>query len=329
LLVDLQTARPTSFSGTVVQHAALGLPELPSMTGEGSADLTSLLAGSHTLKVWYDGPRRTRLALLGTLGESDIIRNGRDLWTWSSREKVATHLRLPAGEEPPEVLDPTRLPATPQDAADQALSALDPTTKVTTDGTGEVAGRSAYQLLLSPRDSRSLIGQVRLAVDAEEHIPLQVQVYARGAAEPAFQVGFTRISFSRPSADQFTFEPPPGTRVERPEPSREIDRRPPGDRSDGPDTRARADLPAIVGKGWTTVLMTRMAPAGEQKQTRKQGPPGELGVILQGLPRVSGAWGQGRLLEGSLFTVLVTDDGRFLAGAVEPSRLYAVAASTR
>jgi outer membrane lipoprotein-sorting protein len=344
LLVDLQTARPTAFSGTVVQQAALGLPELPSGPGEGSADLTSLLAGSHTLKVWYDGPRRTRLALLGTLGESDIIRNGRDVWTWSSEEKAATHLRLPAsGEEPQEPLDPTQLPATPQDAADQALAALDPTTKVTTDGTDKVAGRNAYQLLLSPRDTRSLIGQVRLAVDAEEHIPLQVQVYARGATEPAFQVGFTRISFGKPSADQFTFDPPPGTKVERRTPGQESDNPPrnkPGqltpdmglEPGGDADPRESADFPAVVGKGWTTVVVTRMPP-GAQKQTGKQAqkpaPAGELGVILRSLPRVSGSWGQGRLLEGSLFTVLVTDDGRVLAGAVEESRLYSVAASTR
>jgi hypothetical protein len=45
------------------------------------------------------------------------------------------------------------------------------------------------------------------------------------------------------------------------------------------------------------------------------------------LTPVSGAWGKGRLLESSLLSVLVTDDGRLLAGAVAPDQLYAAAGS--
>jgi hypothetical protein len=43
------------------------------------------------------------------------------------------------------------------------------------------------------------------------------------------------------------------------------------------------------------------------------------------LPEVSGAWGSGRLFAGSLFSVLVTDDGRVFAGAVAPAKLYEAA----
>lgn len=315
LLVDLQTARPEPFSGTVVQQAELGLPELPSTQGgEGSSELSSLVSGSHTLKVWYDGPQRFRLALLGTLGESDIIRNGRDVWTWSSQEKSAQHRTLPEDSTKPEtgvIPDASQLPRTPQEAADQALAALDPTTKVTTDGTARVAGLDAYQLVLTPRDGRSLVGQVRLAIDAKTHLPLQVQVYARGVAEPAFQVGFTRISFGRPSADHFTFTPPPGTKVEQVKP--QPDTKP--DKAKQPN--ADAQEPRFVGKGWLTVVTVKL-PAKER--------PTEL---VQSLPRVSGSWGSGRLLKGSLFTVLFADDGRVLAGAVAPERLYSVAGTTR
>jgi outer membrane lipoprotein-sorting protein len=319
LLVDLQTARPGSFSGTVVQQANLGLPELPGLQGgDDSSDLASLVSGNHTLKVWYDGPQRVRLALLGTLGESDIIRNGRDLWTWSSQEKSAQHRTLPADSTKPEgsvVPDASQLPLTPQEAADQALAALDPSTKVTTDGTARVAGLDAYQLVLSPRDGRSLVGQVRLAIDAKSHLPLQVQVYARGVAEPAFQVGFTRISFGKPSADHFTFQPPPGTKVEQVKPRQAEADRPAKPRA----AREAQDAqePRFVGKSWLTVAVVRL-PASEK--------PTE---IVRSLPKVQGTWGSGRMLKGALFTVLFTDDGRVLAGAVAPERLYTVAGSTR
>src|SRR5262249_1030786 len=91
LLVDLQTARLDGASGTVVEQADLGLPSLPGLGGRGSSDLTSLVSGSHTMRVWYSGPDKARIALLGTLGEQDIITNGHDVWRWDSQRNTATH----------------------------------------------------------------------------------------------------------------------------------------------------------------------------------------------------------------------------------------------
>ena len=69
---------------------------------------------------------------------------------------------------------------------------IDPTTKVTVDGTASVAGRSAYELVLAPRDTRSLVGDVRIAVDSKTSVPLRVQVHAAGATgRPAFETTFT------------------------------------------------------------------------------------------------------------------------------------------
>jgi hypothetical protein len=45
--------------------------------------------------------------------------------------------------------------------------------------------------------------------------------------------------------------------------------------------------------------------------------------LLAMLPEVSGSWGTGRLLRGTLFSALVTDDGQLVVGAVEPELLYA------
>src|SRR5262249_41895692 len=65
-------------TGTVVETASLGIPQLPG--SQDPTQITSLLAGSHTLKVWYDGPRRVRLAAPVTMGETDFIRNGTTAW---------------------------------------------------------------------------------------------------------------------------------------------------------------------------------------------------------------------------------------------------------
>lgn len=308
LLVDLQTSAVAGLSGTVVQRADLGLPELPvALGGQGSSDFGALVSGTHTLRVWYAGEQRQRVALLGTLGESDVVRNGNDVWTWSSQTNEATHLRLSPSSEPDPPL-PTDLPATPQEAADAALAAIEPTTEVSTDGTATVADRPAYELVLAPKDDASLIGQVRIAIDAQEKVPLRVRVFAAGADSPAIEIGFSQISFETPGDEHFDFQPPPRATVTEVTPD-EV----------APSEPTAQPEPVVVGSGWTAVLVATGAspPAAETGS--------DLAAILGALTPVSGPWGSGRLLTSDLFSVLFTDDGRLLLGAVTPEQLYEVA----
>ena len=140
LLVDLAGARPTALSGTVVQTSRLGLPELPGM-GEVTGP-SSLATGSHTLRVWVDGPDRQRVALLGSLAEYDVVRNGRDVWTYSSGKDEAVHYALPIHDAASAPIA-TELPSTPAAAAAAALAAIDPTTSVAIEPAVTVAGRTA------------------------------------------------------------------------------------------------------------------------------------------------------------------------------------------
>ncbi len=345
LLVDLQTARVDGLSGTVVARADLGLPALPS-TRAGSPDLFSLLSGTHTLQVWYAGPNQARVALLDTLGETDVITNGTDVWIWSSKDNTAIHGTVPAGR-PSQGGTPFPMPSgggmpfpipsgggmglTPEALAKAAVALLEPSTEITTDGSASVAGRDAYELVLAPRDPASLIGSIHLAIDAVEHVPLRVAVLARGSDDPAIEIAFTQVSFDRPDASQFTFNPPPGaTVIEEPQDTEGHD---PGKPDDAKPDQAKPDEAApgldrpnvaVIGTGWTSVFVARL-PA-ETDESPGQGAPGGLAGMLATLPKVSGAWGSGSVLTSRLFTVLVTDDGRVLVGAVSPERLYEAAA---
>ncbi|MEU1606649.1 LolA family protein [Micromonospora matsumotoense] len=335
LLVDLQTARLDGLSGTVVQRADLGLPKLVGLAGGDAA----LLSGTHTLRVWYSGPDRQRVALLDTLGERDVIRSGRDVWTWDSKANTATHRTLP---ESTGRAAEGALPVTPQEAAERALAAVDPSTLVTTGRSATVAGRDAYELVLTPRDEASLVHQVRIAIDATEHVPLRFEVLADGADQPAFEMAFTQVDYRRPDADQFTFNPPPGVKVT--EATGEFPGEKAGAQSKAgagskPDAARRHGAgdesgPRTVGTGWTTVLVVRTdeadaagKPAGGAAKPGPADGPGAAQALdlLNGLPKVSGDWGSGRLFAGKLFSVLLTDDGRVLAGAVTPERLYQAA----
>jgi outer membrane lipoprotein-sorting protein len=334
LLVDVQKAKVEGLSGTIVQSADLGLPALPNIGGGSSSDFTSLVSGSHTLRLWYAGPTKARLALLGDLGESDLIRNGSDVWLWSSSSNTAKHLTVPSeAGDTPDPADPshatgTGAPTTPQQAADLALKAITPTTSVTTDPTAVVAGRPAYQLVLEPKDTSTLIGTVKIAIDGATHIPTRVQVFPRGATKPAFEVGFTSFSPAAPSDSVFSFNPPPGATV-----SEGIGTS--GDAAQGADptdgTPASGDArtgakPTVVGDGWTAVVVATL-PTDQTSAGQPTTPLGSLDSVVKNLPVVSGTWGSGHLLKGTLFSVLLTDDGRLVAGAVEPSALYAALAA--
>ncbi|MET8200774.1 LolA family protein [Micromonospora taraxaci] len=338
LLVDLQTSRLEGLSGTVVQRADLGLPALVGLVP--GNELTTMLAGTHTLRVWYSGPDQQRVALLDTLGEQDVIRNGRDLWTWQSRTNTATHRILSgdlgAGKPTPE--QAANLPATPQQAADLALGAVDPSTEVSVGRSATVAGQDAYELVLQPRDRASLVHQLRIAIDAKRHVPLRFEVLAKGSDRPAFEVAFTEVDYRRPDADQFTFNPPPGVKVTEEKAGVPTAGKPghavpptagkPGHTDPAGDPKVRA-----VGSGWTTVLVARLdgplaggkAPAKPAAPAAGSVPDVDVSKFLGGLAAVNGDWGSGRLLTSKLFSVLLTDDGRVLAGAVTPERLYEAA----
>jgi len=324
LLVQVADSATPPLTGTVVETASFGLPRLPGTQNPMSP--ASLLTGSHTVRVWYSGPRHYRLAVPEPLSESDLFRDGSTAWLWQSTANSVTEFSLPAGHVTPASPPvPAPIALTPQQAAQQVLAAVGKTTVVSVDRNVVVAGQAAYQLVLAPRDSGSLIGQVQIAIDGQNGVPLRLQVLARGASSPAFQVGYTFIQFVAPSPGDVSFTPPPGAKLTRVDLAS-------GHRA-GPRTGA-ADVSAF-GSGWLTVL--DLPSSGLTSGAIPDGGPvsigngaGDSAAVLNALLRsatpVSGAWGQGRLLRTSLVSALITDNGRMFVGAVQPSVLYAAAA---
>jgi outer membrane lipoprotein-sorting protein len=318
LLVDLQQAKVDGLSGTVIQRANLGIPEIPGMGGRDSAELTSLVSGTHTLRVRYSDPDKYRLAVLGTYVETDVISNGKDLWVWSSHDKSATHRTAAPGtrREPAPGDLPSGLPRTPQEAAQKVLAAIEPTTTVTTDSSVTVADRPAYELVLDPNDDSTLISQIRLAIDGETKMPLRVQFFGTGD-QLVFEVGYDSVSFTRPDDREFEFNPPPGTEVTEGEPLTPPDSPSAKDRQQAKQKAEEARKQVtVVGTGWSTVVVRRL------DEDPKAGGSPEFEQFLAQLTPVKGSWGSGRLLAGTAFSVVLTDDGRMAVGAVKPEKLY-------
>lgn len=343
LLMDVAQAKVDGLSGTIVQKSDLGLPQLPDFdTGVDGASFTSMVTGNHTVRFWYDGPKHVRVSLQGgSSQQSDLVRNGRDVWSYHSADKSATHTTLSPEQArqrgtagAPSVL-PSGAPSSLRGGIGQFLGKLAPSTRISTDGTAKVAGRKAYELVITPKDHGSKVQQIRIAVDGNKHIPLRFQVYARGSSSPAFEAAFTHVSFSRPDASQFRFNPPAGTKVRQVQPGEhQGDKAHHGDKAHPGRVhgqRSNDSEPQVVGTGWTSVVVAHgvdtTVPAGRTAEQKKAAAAARK--WLGDLPKVHGSWGSGKLIRSHLVNVLLTDDGRLIAGAVDPGRLYQVAEQTK
>jgi len=325
LLAEAGSSKTPPLTGTVVETASFGLPSLPGTASPTS--LASLLTGSHTVKVWYADQDRFRLSAQESLSESDLIRDGSTAWLWQSTANSVTEYSLPPEKAAP--VPPQVQALTPQQAAQQVLARVGKTTAVSVASNVSVAGQAAYELVLAPKDSRSLVGQVVIAIDGSNGVPLRLQVFARGASTPAFQVGYTSIQFVTPAPAELTFTPPPGAKISHVS-------------TNGGDTGASTGQAgsgiSTIGSGWLAVLELPSAdltpeqvPSGSGGPVSVNGGAGDSGAVVNALlgaaTPVSGTWGSGRLLRTSLVSVLMTSTGRTYLGAVQPSVLYAAASS--
>lgn len=334
-----------ALSGTIEQTSELGLPDLGALTGsmgsqdsgagdDASAadidDLIALVTGSHTAKVYLDG-EMARLQVLDRLAERNVYVDGEagDVWFVDSESAAATRFVLPSDAELEQLkadvdakADEARADEprsgsampTPDEMLDQALAALDESTEVTVGTDARVAGRDVYELILEPRTDDTLVGELRFAIDGENGAALAASVTARGASEPAFEIAFTQVDFTAPDPAVFAFEPGPDVTVTE----KDVPLPTPGEadeagRGESPMVDA---APIVTGEGWSTVVEL---PAGSEAG----------GDVLAGLDpeqltmleSVTTAVDGGRVLQTSLLTVLITDDGRVLVGAVPASVL--------
>jgi hypothetical protein len=338
------------YTGTVVETTSLGLPQLPQAADP--ASVASLITGSHTVNIYYESPQHFRVQVPQTMSELDAIRDGNTLWYWNSTQNSVTEYTWAKGalKDEGKSLKDTGPVLTPQQAADELLKAVGKTTVVSVQSNVLVAGEPAYQLVLAPKDKRSLVGQVVIAIDGKYGVPLRVQVFAKGAKSPAFQVGFTQIAFVTPAAANLQFTPPSGAKVTKVNLGNDLTKQ--AHQAEGktqPDTAGFA----TYGSSWLTVAeipqsaISTAGPLsggaglfGSSSQQAGQSSGNQVGMgalsgnsqeILHALmlaaKPVHGAWGSGTLLTTSLMSMLITH-GEIYVGAVEPSVLYAAVGHT-
>ncbi|MFE8005511.1 outer membrane lipoprotein carrier protein LolA [Streptomyces sp. NPDC057418] len=347
LIERIAASDEQQLSGTVKISTDLGIPSFGGLTdsfvpGAGPGDSTSsaapdaklmeLASGTHTLRVAADGPDRQRLSILGEGSEYSLIHNGDEVWAYDSASNEVYH--APSGQAGPEGgknkerTAPEGVPTTPKELAEEALAAAGDTTSVTVDGTAQVAGRDAYQLLIKPRQSGSTIGSVRVAVDAENGVPLKFTLSPSSGGKAAIDAGFTKVDFSKPDTSSFSFTPPKGAKVT------EADELKAEAKKDGAADKAQKDLSAledfqglnVIGEGWSAVAEIDL-PGGAGLPAAGSGDvPAEAQQFLDALgDKVTGDFGSGTVFKTRLVNALMTDDGKVYIGAVTKDALVKAA----
>ena len=305
----LSTELP-ALSGSVTLENNLGLP-IPGLPGSSEGG---------DIRVYTDGQGKHRVQVADDGGETTIVDDGKTVWVWDSGDRTVTKMPHGANGEKAEKPLEGRL-ADPATAARELVDAMQADSTVDVDGTARVAGRPVYQLVLAPKPTeRTLLREVRVSVDSETRVPLQIEVLANGQADPAVKAGFTEFTDGPQDAGLFQFTPPAGAKVTEEDPREELRGKAPE------DLFSELDL-NTYGEGWDTVLTgtipadaLRMPTGGDDNgDDQRRGPEGmdnPLELLGSLGKQVSGEFGTGYVIETKVGTALITEDGKVALGAV-------------
>jgi outer membrane lipoprotein-sorting protein len=364
ILAMMTTDENLAFSGRIVKKADLGLPPMniipdisqsmvdsmaeklppemadfiPEASIEGELALVlEFLAGTHNANVFVDGATKARVQVLDLLSERNFIRNGKDLWFYDAAKSEVVHTEIDPvkeaegrrGLESWLSTNAAQFPfeiTSPASVANYLIDEAGESTNFTVDEDASVAGRGAYQLIMTPKAEGSLFESVKVAIDAETGLPLAVTAHAVGKSDPAFEIAFASISFAKPEASIFDFVPPAGATVEKLD-GKSLEELAKKDASSAPtlsadelsqlEAEVEAEAERLRKEGWAAVLRlpSDRVPAGFTEALRANRLFEELTRNVDG----------GRIFSTTLFNIYFAEDGAMYAGAVTVDRLVEAA----
>jgi outer membrane lipoprotein-sorting protein len=334
VIAMIANSNDAQFSGTVEQVSDLGFPELPGMGmgapgGTDAASALELLTGSHTVRVFVGADDSARLQVMDQLAQRDVILSGNEMWTYDSKSNATNHVTVtPEAKAAIDAAGTSFIPevtSTPADIAENLLGSVDEWTTVEVGDTARVAGRAVYTLTITPKSTETLVASATLAVDSETGLPLSAAIMAVGQSDPAVSVAFSSIEFGEQDASLFTFTAPADSVVT--ENTITADDVAAGlATSESAPVIDRGAVPTVIGTGWSTIVSIP-ANLDQIMGGQPMGEPsvGEQGDALAMLDQLTTQVDGGRVVQTSLFSILLADDGRVLLGAVSPDALVAAA----
>jgi outer membrane lipoprotein-sorting protein len=200
-------------------HDAVTAPEVNGITARITftnklIDSSSLEGGGPLLKgaqgrLWLGDGHKLRLELQTDNGDAQIVSDGTNAWVYDSGSHTVYRGKLPqakhaakADEKPPTLAE-----------VQKRLAELAQTTDLSRATPGNVAGRPAYTVRISPKHDGGLLGAGALAWDAAKGVPLRAAVYAQGSSTPVLELKAEHIRYGKVPASAFDVSPPADAKV--------------------------------------------------------------------------------------------------------------------
>jgi hypothetical protein len=201
LLALTQDSEQVPYSGYVQTVGALTLPTTDQFNA-----VANLLGQKSELRVWWRSTEDWRVDRLATTGETDLFHAGDATTSWNYEGSRASETADALA------LLPRSVDMLPPPLARRMLAQARPE-EVSRLPARRVAGHSAPGLRLTPALAQASIDHVDIWVEPQTGLPLRVEVWAAGAASPAFTSEFADVSLTAPPPDVTVFEAPPGVTV--------------------------------------------------------------------------------------------------------------------
>jgi outer membrane lipoprotein-sorting protein len=210
-----QTKDVTAVSGDVSWHNGL-FGDLGSVAGSGMAQAPaqSPLTSDGSGRIWVSDAG-AKVESQGSGGDQVVVvdKAARTAWVYDYANNTVKKFDV-TGTAPAETASPapSATMVTPQ-AITAYLQQVARFATVEVAGQAKVAGQDTYLLRMTPVAKDTALGYVQAAIDGKTMVPLQVEVYAKGATTPVIKFGFSSVSYGSIDPSTFAFTPPAGTKV--------------------------------------------------------------------------------------------------------------------
>jgi outer membrane lipoprotein-sorting protein len=192
--------------------------------GGGGGLMSSPLVTGASGRMWIAKDGRVRLELQSQQGDTQILYDGHTVSLYDAASNTLYRYTLPANGEgssggeggSSEAQRPGAHREVPSvTKIEEAISRLSEHVNVSGAMPTDIAGRPAYTVRVSPKESGSLLGGAELSWDADNGVPLRAAIYSSSSSSPVIELAATEISYGPVESSVFEFSPPPGAKLEQ------------------------------------------------------------------------------------------------------------------
>lgn len=161
-------------------------------------------------RVWVANDGRFRIELQASMGDAQVVSDGKVVTAYDAATKTAYRFALPP-EKGEDKADHGGVPSLAR--IEKAIARIGEAWNLSGATPTSTAGQPTYTVRIAPKDDGGLLGAAELAWDAANGVPLRAAVYASGQPDPVLELSATDVSFGPIAASDVDVPPPAGTKI--------------------------------------------------------------------------------------------------------------------